>query len=120
MIDAQRGKFEQQDAITDAFDQITRNPRVALMGLNLATTGTPINAPLNMLNNLIPAGAWGEETKRMPTYPSDVGKRTTSSPPSQNKYDADGKAIPSGNINKPTTSSPPRQNKYDADGKAIP
>ena len=94
MIDAQRGKFEQQDVLTNAFDGITRNPRVALMGLNLATAGTPISAPLNMLNNLIPAGAWGEETKRMPTYSSDVGKRTTSSPMRQNKFDADGKAIP--------------------------
>ena len=67
MINEQYGKFDQQDVLVNAFDKITRNPRVALMGLNLATAGTPINAPLNMLNNLIPAGAWGEETERMPT-----------------------------------------------------
>ena len=94
MINEQHGKFDQQDVLTNAFDKITRNPRVALWGTGLATAGTPINAPLNMLNNLIPAGAWGEETKRMPTYSSDVGKRTTSSPMRQNKFDADGKAIP--------------------------
>ena len=120
MIDVQHGKFEQQDALADAYNGIMQNPRVALLGTALATAGTPVSAPLNMLNNLLPPGAWGEETKRSaPAYSGVVGKRTTSSPPSQRKYDADGKAIPSGNINKPTTSSPPRQNKYDADGKAI-
>lgn len=94
MIDEQHSKFDQQDYLTSAFNTAYQHPRLLMTPLLMATAGTPINAPLNMLSNLIPAGEWGEETKRMPTYPSDVGKRTTSSPMRQNKFDADGKAIP--------------------------
>jgi hypothetical protein len=95
MIDAQHGNFEQQDVLTNAFVNMYQHPELMRIPALTATAGTPINAPLNMLSNLIPAGEWGEETKRTaPAYSGDVGKRTTSSPPRQNKYDADGKAIP--------------------------
>lgn len=122
MIDEQHGKFDQQDVLTNAVEQITRNPRVALTAANLATAGTPINASLQALTNLIPAGQWGEESKRMPeTYSSGAvpSKRynknqTTFSPVPQTKYDASGKAIPRG----PRIST--QQRRFDADGKAIP
>jgi hypothetical protein len=94
MINEQHGKFDQQNVLTNAFVNMYQHPELMRIPALMATAGTPINAPLNMLSNLIPAGEWGEETKRMPTYSSDVGKRTTFSPMRQNKYDADGKAIP--------------------------
>jgi len=95
MINEQHGKFDQQDVLTNAFVNMFQHPELMRIPALMATAGTPINAPLNMLSNLIPAGEWGEETKRSaPAYSGDVGKRTTSSPMRQNKYDADGKAIP--------------------------
>jgi hypothetical protein len=126
MINDQHATFDQQDHLTGAVANMYQNPRKIMTPALMATAGTPINAPLNALANLIPSSR-KEETKRDP-YASKLNSyssgavpskgydknQTTFSPVPQSKYDASGKAIPQG----PLIST--QQRKYDADGKAIP
>jgi hypothetical protein len=119
MINDQHATFDQQDYLTGAADNMYRYPRQMMTPALMATAGTPINAPLNALANLIPA-SHKEETKLNPyasgAFPSKGynTNQTTLSPVPQSKYDASGKAISQG----PLIST--QQRKYDADGKAIP
>jgi hypothetical protein len=126
MINDQHATFDQQDYLTGAANNMYQYPRQMMTPALMATAGTPINAPLNALANLIPSSR-KEETKRDP-YASKLNSYSSGAVPSkgydknqttfsavpQRKYDVSGKAIPRGPLISTT------QRRYDADGKAIP
>ena len=126
MIDDQHATFDQQDYLTSAVNTAYQHPRLMMTPALMATAGTPINAPLNALANLIPLSLKAETkldpyASKLDPYSSGAvpSKRydknqTTFSPVPQTKYDASGKATLRG----PRIST--QQRRFDADGKAIP
>ncbi len=126
MIADQHTKFDQQDYLTGAVNTAHQHPRLMMTPALMATAGTPINAPLSALANLIPL-SYKQEAKLNP-YASKLNPYSSGAVPSkgydknqttfsavpQRKYDVSGKAIP----REPRISTTRR--RYDADGKAIP